>query len=65
MLIPTSPCYVSTEKTILEEQEESEALLNREYMKALGGFMLLLDDGGDIMFISEHVSKVLGLNQVS
>lgn len=35
------------------------------YARALSGFLMVLSDGGDMIFLSENVSRLLGLGQVS
>lgn len=39
---------------------ESEQML----IKALDGFLLVLSDDGDITYVSENVTELLGLQQV-
>ncbi|OXB52220.1 UNVERIFIED_CONTAM: hypothetical protein H355_014612, partial [Colinus virginianus] len=34
------------------------------YARALSGFLMVLSDGGDMIFLSENVSRLLGLGQV-
>lgn len=49
-----------------EEQEESEldSQLNGSYLKALEGFLMVLSEDGDMIYLSENVNKCLGLAQV-
>ena len=35
------------------------------YPKALDGFLMIVDNVGDMIFVSENVSKYLGVTQVS
>ena len=51
----------------VEEEEESEldSQLNGFYLKALEGFLMVLSEDGDIVYLSENVSKCMGLSQVS
>ncbi|XP_045065060.1 hypoxia-inducible factor 1-alpha-like isoform X2 [Coregonus clupeaformis] len=48
-----------------EEQKESEldSQLNGSYLKALEGFLMVLSEDGDIIYLSENVNKCLGLAQ--
>ncbi|XP_061875597.1 hypoxia-inducible factor 3-alpha [Colius striatus] len=34
------------------------------YVKALSGFLMVLSDGGDMIFLSENVNRLLGLSQL-
>lgn len=43
---------------------EKESILEPLYSKALEGFLLVLSKEGDIVFLSDNVSKYLGLTQV-
>ncbi|KAK6307317.1 hypothetical protein J4Q44_G00224650 [Coregonus suidteri] len=49
-----------------EEQEESEldSQLNGSYLKALEGFLVVLSEDGDMVYLSENVNKCLGLAQI-
>uniref|UniRef100_A0A4W5QL57 Hypoxia-inducible factor 1-alpha n=1 Tax=Hucho hucho TaxID=62062 RepID=A0A4W5QL57_9TELE len=49
-----------------EEQEESEldSQLNGSYLKALEGFLMVLSEDGDMIYLSENVNKCLGLAQI-
>uniref|UniRef100_A0A6Q2YGS8 Hypoxia-inducible factor 1-alpha n=1 Tax=Esox lucius TaxID=8010 RepID=A0A6Q2YGS8_ESOLU len=48
-----------------EEQEESEldSQFNGSYLKALEGFVMVLSEDGDMIYLSENVNKCLGLAQ--
>ncbi|TRZ02161.1 hypothetical protein DNTS_007280 [Danionella cerebrum] len=46
-----------------EEESELESHLNSFYMKALEGFLMVLSEDGDMVYISENVSKSMGLTQ--
>lgn len=48
-----------------EEETELDIQLNSSYLKALEGFLMVLSEDGDIIYLSENVSKCLGLAQVS
>uniref|UniRef100_A0A8C7SYA2 Hypoxia-inducible factor 1-alpha n=1 Tax=Oncorhynchus mykiss TaxID=8022 RepID=A0A8C7SYA2_ONCMY len=49
-----------------EEQEESEmdSQLNGSYLKAIEGFLMVLSEDGDMIYLSENVNKCLGLAQI-
>ncbi|XP_031438089.1 hypoxia inducible factor 1 subunit alpha b isoform X2 [Clupea harengus] len=51
--------------TDVEEEEESEldSQLNGFYLKALEGFLMVLSEDGDMVYLSENVSKCMGLSQ--
>ncbi|KAM4643470.1 neuronal PAS domain-containing protein 1 [Amazona ochrocephala] len=34
------------------------------YLQALGGFVMVLSEGGDMIFLSENVNRLLGLSQL-
>lgn len=48
-----------------EEETELDIQLNSSYLKALDGFLMVLSEDGDIIYLSENVNKCLGLAQVS
>lgn len=48
----------------MEPQSPRDAKLNQEYMRTLDGYLLLLDKDADVMYVSDAVAKILGLNQV-
>uniref|UniRef100_A0A3Q2ZWJ7 Hypoxia-inducible factor 1-alpha n=1 Tax=Kryptolebias marmoratus TaxID=37003 RepID=A0A3Q2ZWJ7_KRYMA len=45
------------------EQTELDIQLNSSYLKALEGFLMVLSEDGDMIYLSENVSKCLGLAQ--
>ncbi|XP_028935305.1 hypoxia-inducible factor 1-alpha isoform X1 [Ornithorhynchus anatinus] len=47
----------------LEAEAEMEAQLNCFYLKALDGFVMVLTEDGDMIFMSENVNKCMGLTQ--
>uniref|UniRef100_A0A674DQE0 Hypoxia-inducible factor 1-alpha n=1 Tax=Salmo trutta TaxID=8032 RepID=A0A674DQE0_SALTR len=52
------------DKTVVEEQEsEMDSQLNVSYLKALEGFLMVLSEDGDMIYLSENVNKYLGLAQ--
>lgn len=60
-LVPPKPCdkFISSEKSI-ENGGEFENLV----MQAIDGFLLVLSADGDIIFVSENVAEILGIQQV-
>lgn len=47
-----------------EKENELESQLNGFYLKALEGFLMVLSEDGDMVYLSENVSKSMGLTQV-
>ncbi|KAJ8290329.1 hypothetical protein GJAV_G00011480 [Gymnothorax javanicus] len=47
----------------LVEESELDSQLNSFYLKALEGFLMVLSEDGDMIYLSENVSKCLGLAQ--
>lgn len=47
-----------------EEETELDVQLNSSYLKALEGFLMVLSEDGDMIYLSENVNKCLGLAQV-
>ncbi|MED6286082.1 Hypoxia-inducible factor 1-alpha [Characodon lateralis] len=47
----------------VEEKTELDIQLNGSYLKALEGFLMVLSEDGDMIYISENVNKCLGLAQ--
>lgn len=41
-----------------------ETQLNCFYLKALDGFVMVLSEDGDMIYMSENVNKCMGLTQV-
>lgn len=54
---------LSTDEPMTEEETELESQLNGSYLKALDGFLLVLSEDGDMIYLSENVNKCLGLAQ--
>lgn len=50
---------------VLNVESELDSQWNSSYLKALDGFLMVLSADGDIVYLSENVSKCLGLPQVS
>ncbi|XP_056151571.1 hypoxia inducible factor 1 subunit alpha a [Lampris incognitus] len=45
------------------EETELDTQLNGSYLKALEGFLMVLSEDGDMIYLSENVNKCLGLAQ--
>lgn len=43
---------------------EAEEQVDAYYLKALDGFLMVLTEEGDMIYLSENVNKHLGLSQV-
>ncbi|XP_074547583.1 hypoxia inducible factor 1 subunit alpha a [Halichoeres trimaculatus] len=54
---------LSTDELTAEEQTELDEQLNSSYLKALEGFLMVLSEDGDMIYLSENVNKCLGLAQ--
>ncbi|XP_060919588.1 hypoxia inducible factor 1 subunit alpha a isoform X1 [Labrus mixtus] len=54
---------LSTDEPMAEEQTELDEQLNGSYLKALEGFLMVLSEDGDMVYMSENVNKCLGLAQ--
>lgn len=48
-----------------DKENEVESQLNGFYLKALEGFLMVLSEDGDMVYLSENVSKSMGLTQVA
>ncbi|XP_030627469.1 hypoxia inducible factor 1 subunit alpha b isoform X2 [Chanos chanos] len=46
-----------------EEESDLESQLNSFYLKALEGFLMVLSEDGDMVYLSENVNKCMGLTQ--
>lgn len=46
-------------------EEDEEDLTDAFYQQALAGFILVLSEDGDMVFLSDNVSKFMGITQVS
>ncbi|XP_029454014.1 hypoxia-inducible factor 1-alpha [Rhinatrema bivittatum] len=59
--------YLSLRKLLdaseLETENELDKQLNCFYLKALEGFVLILTEDGDMIYLSENVNKCMGLTQ--
>uniref|UniRef100_A0A8C2FQJ1 Hypoxia-inducible factor 1-alpha n=1 Tax=Cyprinus carpio TaxID=7962 RepID=A0A8C2FQJ1_CYPCA len=49
---------------VLNVESELDSQWNSSYLKALDGFLMVLSADGDIVYLSENVSKCLGLPQI-
>lgn len=47
--------------TVKKEEDPTDAF----YQQALSGFMMVLSEEGDMIFLSENVCKYIGITQVS
>lgn len=54
---------LSTDEPTTEEGAELDIQLNSSYLKALEGFLMVLSEDGDMIYLSDNVSKCLGLAQ--
>uniref|UniRef100_A0A665WE39 Hypoxia-inducible factor 1-alpha n=1 Tax=Echeneis naucrates TaxID=173247 RepID=A0A665WE39_ECHNA len=54
---------LSTDDPMGEEETDLDIQLNSSYLKALEGFLMVLSEDGDIIYLSENVNKCLGLAQ--
>lgn len=55
----------SPDEPMADEETELDIQLNSSYLKALDGFLMVLSEDGDMIYLSESVNKCLGLAQVS
>lgn len=62
-MFPSPPLSLTDEPMEVEETE-LDTQLSDSYLKALEGFLMVLSEDGDMIYISENVSKCLGLAQV-
>ncbi|XP_077477023.1 hypoxia inducible factor 1 subunit alpha a [Stigmatopora argus] len=54
---------LGTDEPKTDEESELDTQLNSSYLKALEGFLLVLSEDGDMIYLSENVNKCLGLAQ--
>lgn len=52
------------DEPMADEETELDVQLNSSYLKALEGFLMVLSEDGDMIYLSETVNKCLGLAQV-
>lgn len=62
---PISALLSHVGEPITEEETDLDLQLNGSYMKALDGFLMVLSEDGDMIYLSENISKCLGLAQVA
>jgi len=63
-------CYFSVVLDVgglphLTALEPVDCGLKPVYLKALGGFLLMITDDGEVVYISENVESYLGISQVT
>lgn len=63
-LMLTACVHLCLSLDVLEEETALDTQWNGSFLKALDGFLLVLSADGDIVYLSENVSKCLGLPQV-
>lgn len=61
---PLSLLFSPPDEPMAEEETELDVQLNSSYLKALEGFLMVLSEDGDMIYLSENVNKCLGLAQV-
>ncbi|XP_028994289.1 hypoxia inducible factor 1 subunit alpha a [Betta splendens] len=54
---------LSSDELVAIEESELDVQLNSPYLKALEGFLMVLSEDGDMIYLSENVNKCLGLAQ--
>lgn len=54
---------LSTDEPVAEEETDLDFQLNSSYLKALDGFLMVLSEDGDMIYLSENINKCLGLAQ--
>ena len=59
----TCLCFTSGEKQ-KEEEEEEEDPMDTFYPEALAGFVMVMTEEGDMIYLTENVSKHIGITQV-
>lgn len=48
-----------------ESEAEADQQMDNLYLKALEGFIAVVTQDGDMIFLSENISKFMGLTQVT
>lgn len=61
---PISALLSPVGEPITGEETDLDLQLNGSYLKALDGFLMVLSEDGDMIYLSENISKCLGLAQV-
>ncbi|XP_069008364.1 hypoxia inducible factor 1 subunit alpha a [Embiotoca jacksoni] len=54
---------LNTDEPMAAEETELDDQLNNSYLKALEGFLMVLSEDGDMIYLTENVNKCLGLAQ--
>uniref|UniRef100_A0A3Q3WTY6 Hypoxia-inducible factor 1-alpha n=1 Tax=Mola mola TaxID=94237 RepID=A0A3Q3WTY6_MOLML len=54
---------LSSDEPTTGEETDLDLQLNSSYLKALDGFLMVLSEDGDMIYLSENISKCLGLAQ--
>lgn len=62
---PISALLSDVGEPVTEKETDLDLQLNGSYMKALDGFLMVLSEDGDMIYLSENISKCLGLAQVA
>lgn len=52
-------------RTVQQTQSQDDSQMDSLYLKSLEGFVAVVTSDGDMIFLSENVSKFMGLTQVS
>ncbi|XP_033498424.1 hypoxia inducible factor 1 subunit alpha a isoform X1 [Epinephelus lanceolatus] len=53
----------AADEPVADEETELEIQLNSSYLKVLDGFLMVLSEDGDMIYLSENVNRCLGLAQ--
>lgn len=62
--VSISALLYQVDEPITGEETDLDLQLNGSYLKALDGFLMVLSEDGDMIYLSENISKCLGLAQV-
>uniref|UniRef100_A0A8C4H221 Hypoxia-inducible factor 1-alpha n=1 Tax=Dicentrarchus labrax TaxID=13489 RepID=A0A8C4H221_DICLA len=54
---------LNTDEPMKDEETDLDLQLNSSYLKALEGFLMVLSEDGDMIYLSENINKCLGLAQ--
>nr|XP_046267842.1 hypoxia inducible factor 1 subunit alpha a [Scatophagus argus] len=54
---------LSIDEPMAEEETDLDLQLNSSYLKALEGFLMVLSEDGDMIYLSDNINKCLGLAQ--
>lgn len=64
-MTPSSTLLSHVGEPITGEETDLDLQLNGSYLKALDGFLMVLSEDGDMIYLSENINKCLGLAQVA